>query len=122
MTQLLTYTVVTLGSLLLLSMSWAQSGLGAMPIKAPSASTAAPHIAKGIEHYHKGHWDRAKKHFARATKRDPASAEAHYDLALALDKLNDHLGAKEHFKKAYNLEKNNADIQNSDVLKKHLDM
>ena len=120
MTHRLTYTAITLGSVFLWAMSWAQSGMGAMPLKAPSASSAEPHIARGIEQYNKGHWARAKKHFARAAKIDPASAEAHYDLALALDKLNDHVRAKGHFKKAYELGKTNAEIQGSDVLKKHL--
>jgi Tfp pilus assembly protein PilF len=64
----------------------------------------------------------AKKHFSEAAQADPQSAEAHYDVALVLDKSGDHAGATTHFKKAYDLGKDNAEIQNSDILKKHLKM
>jgi Tfp pilus assembly protein PilF len=104
------------------TLSWADMGKGAMPLKAMAGSKAEQHISEGIEHYDKGHWDVAKKHFTEAAKADPQSAEAHYDVALVLDKMGDHSGATEHFKKAYELGKSNADIQNSDILKKHLKM
>ncbi len=64
----------------------ADMGKDAAPLKAASGSKAESHIAAGIEHYGLGHWDVAKKHFTEAEKADPQSAEAHYDLALALDK------------------------------------
>ena len=64
----------------------------------------------------------AQKHFSEAAKADPQSAEAHYDLALALDKAGDHKAATEHFKTAYDLGKNNPEIQNSGILKAHLKM
>ena len=104
------------------NVSSADMGKGAMPLKAMAGSKAEQHISEGIEHYDKGHWDAAKKHFTEAAKADPQSAEAHYDVALVLDKMGDHSGATEHFKKAYELGKSNADIQNSDILKKHLKM
>ncbi|HJT21937.1 MAG TPA: tetratricopeptide repeat protein [Nitrospira sp.] len=107
-------------SLVLWSVSWADMGKGAMPLKAASGSKAEAHISEGIEHYDKGHWDVAKKHFTEGAKADPQSAEAHYDVALVLDKMGDHSGAIEHFKKAHELGKNNSDIQNSEILKKHL--
>ena len=60
---------------------------------------------------------------APALKAAPGSkAEAHYDVALALDKTGDHKAATEHFKTAYDLGKNNPDIQNSGILKAHLKM
>src|SRR5262245_25600296 len=109
-------------SLFVWSSSWADMGKTAVPLKAMAGSKAEAHIAQGIEHYDKGHWDVAKKHFVEAAQTDPQSAEAHYDVALVLDKMGDHGGATEHFKKAYELGKSNADIQNSDILKKHLKM
>jgi Tfp pilus assembly protein PilF len=102
--------------------SSADMGKGAMPLRAMAGSKAEQHITEGIEHYGKGHWDVAKKHFTEAAKADPESAEAHYDVALVLDKMGDHGGATEHFKKAYELGKSNPQIQDSDILKKHLKM
>jgi Tfp pilus assembly protein PilF len=57
-----------------------------------------------------------------AAEADPKSAEAHYNLALALDKSGDHKGATEHFQKAYDMGKENAEIANSGILKAHLKM
>jgi len=83
----------------------ADMGKDAGPLKVASGSKAETHIAAGIEHYGKGHWDVAKKHFAEAEKADPQSAEAHYDLALALDQAGDHKSATEHFQRAHTLGK-----------------
>ena len=100
----------------------ADMGKDAMPLKGVSGSKAESHIAAGIEHYGKGHWDVAKKHFTEAEKADPQSAEAHYDLALALDNAGDHKGATEHFQRAQTLGKDNTEIQQSEILRKHLKM
>ena len=59
---------------------------------------------------------------AHPLKADPKSAEAHYDLALTLDKAGDHGGATKHFQKARDLGKDNAEIHDSEILKKHLKM
>ena len=47
---------------------------------------------------------------------------AHYNLALALDKLGQHMSAAKHFKMAADLGQNNPEIQNSGILKAHLKM
>ncbi len=99
---------------------WADMSKTAPALKGPSGSKAEHHINEGIEHYSKEHWDVAKKHFQEAVKTDPASAEAHYDLALSLDKSGDHKTAIEHFKKALELGKDNPDIQQSEILHAHL--
>jgi uncharacterized protein HemY len=65
-------------SILVLSISWAEMGKGAMPLKAASGSKAEGHLTEGIEHFEKGHWDVAKKHFTEGAKADPQSGEAHY--------------------------------------------
>lgn len=91
-------------------------------LQAAAGSKAEAHNKEGIEHYNQGHFDVALKHFQAAAKDDPQSAEAHYNLALALDKTGDHKGATEHFKTAYDLGKSNPDIQNSGILKAHLKM
>jgi Tfp pilus assembly protein PilF len=101
---------------------WAQMGSAAPALQTAAGSKAESHNKEGIEHYNQGHWDVAKKHFTEAAKADPKSAEVHYNLALTLDKSGDHKAATEHFKTAFDLGKNNADIQNSGILKAHLKM
>ncbi len=64
----------------------------AQPLKAMAGSKAESHLNEGIEHYGMGHWDAARKYFSAGEQADPESAEAHYDLALALDQTGDHAG------------------------------
>jgi Flp pilus assembly protein TadD len=97
-------------------------GKAAPPLTVAAGSKAEQHNKEGIEHYNQGHWDVALKHFTAAVKEDANSAEAHYNVALALDKSGDHKAATEHFRKAFELGKNNPDIQNSGILKGHLKM
>ncbi|HJR77280.1 MAG TPA: tetratricopeptide repeat protein [Nitrospiraceae bacterium] len=89
-------------------------------LKTAAGSKAETHNTEGIEHYNKQHWDVAKKHFMEAVKTDPSSAEAHYNLALALDKSGDHKTAIDHFHKAKDLGKDNPEIQQSEILQAHL--
>lgn len=112
-------TVLAIG-LMLTGQAWAAMGTTAPPLKAAGGSKAEAHIAEGIEHYNLGHMDVALKHFQAAVKDDPQSAEAHYNVALALDKTGDHKTATEHFKMAAALGANKAEIQNSGILKSHL--
>jgi len=104
------------------ALSWAATGKGLSPLKASAGSKAAGHINEGITHYEKGHWDVAKKYFFDAAQEDPKSAEAHYDVGLVLDRMGDHEAATVHFKKAQELGTNNPQIQNSEILKKHVKM
>lgn len=104
------------------SIGSADMGKTAPALKSAVGSPADSHNAQGIEHYNKGHWDVAQKHFTEAATADPKSAEAHYNLALALDKAGDHKSATEHFKTAHELGKDNPEIQNSGILKAHLKM
>jgi Flp pilus assembly protein TadD len=103
------------GEMVLADMSKAAPAL-----KTAVGSKAETHNTQGIEHYNQGHWDVAKKHFMEAAKADPESAEAHYNLALTLDKAGDHKAATEHFMKAHDLGKENQEIQNSEILKGHM--
>ena len=89
-------------------------------LKAAEGSKAQSAIKEGIAHYNKTHWDVAEQHFREAVNADPESAEAHYDLALALDKGGNHTSAIEHFKKAQELGKDNPNIQDSAILHGHL--
>jgi len=86
------------------------------PLSAPPGShaTAARHNAEGIVHYEMSHWSIAKDYFASAVEADPNLAEAHFNLGLALDKLNLQSEATTHFKKAADLgPANSAIVQSS---------
>ncbi len=109
-------------ALLVAASAWADMGENSPPLNAMAGSKAEAHLNEGIEHYGMGHWDVAKKHFTVGEQADPQSAEAHYDLALVLDKTGDHGGATAHFQKAYDLGKTNAAIHDSEILRKHLKM
>lgn len=100
----------------------ADTGKASPALQTQAGSKAETHNKEGIEHYNKGHWDVALKHFSEAAKEDPKSAEVHYNVALVLDKQGKHKEATEHFKTAWDLGKNNPDIQNSEILKKHTGM
>ena len=75
-----------------------------------SNATAAQHNSDGIAHYDMGHWSVARDHFASAIEADPNLAESHFNLALALDKLDLHYEATTHFKKAAELAPGNRAI------------
>lgn len=120
MMKLAAFTIFA--ALLMTVSAWAGMGKEAQPLKAMAGSKAEGHLNEGIEHYGMGHWDVAKKHFSAGEQADPQSAEAHYDLALVLDKAGDHAGATTHFQKAHDLGKTNAAIQESEILKRHLKM
>ncbi len=106
----------------------AMVGLGvgtAVADTSPALMTAADSKAnasnsEGIKHYNQGHWDKAVEHFTKAVAADSASAEAHYNLALALDASDQHMEAAKEFKKAQDLGADNPDIQNSEILKAHV--
>jgi Flp pilus assembly protein TadD len=85
------------------------------PLSAPPSSnaTAAQHNADGIAHYEMEHWSIAKDHFASAVEADPNLAEAHFNLGLALNKLNLQSEATTHFKKAAELAPANSAIVQS---------
>lgn len=113
------FTVLTL---LLAVFGSVGTGEAATPLTTASGSSAKAHNDEGIEHYNQGHWDIAYEHFQEAVKADRASAEAHYNLALALDKMGRHGEAANHFKMAADLGKENPDIQRSKILQAHLKM
>lgn len=90
------------------------------PLTAPASSAGQKANAEGVTHAQQGHWDVAESHFRKALEADPKLAEAHYNLGLALDKLDRHDEAKAAFEKALELAPNNSMITESPVLKKHM--
>ena len=94
----------------------------AKALEAHSDSVGQGHNASGIKHYNKEHWGVAEEHFREAVEADEKLAEAHYNLALSLDKLSRHGEATKHFKKALDLAPHNSAIADSKILKGHLGM
>ena len=89
------------------------------------ASETEPGAAEnneGVGHYKEGHWKTSLKHFEEAVTAGPKLAEAHYNMALTLDKLGDHGGATKHFGDALKLAPDNPKIKDSKILKDHLGM
>lgn len=102
--------IAVAGSLVLLQYACAMN----QPLSAPPGSnaTATSHNADGIAHYEMEHWSIAKDHFLSAIEADPNLAEAHFNLGLALSKLDLQSEATTHFKKAAELAPaNNAIVQ-----------
>jgi tetratricopeptide (TPR) repeat protein len=89
-------------------------------LTAPESSAGRDENKEGITHAQQGHWDVAESHFRKALAADPTLAEAHFNLGLALDKLDRHDEAKAAFEKAVELAPNNSMITESPVLKKHM--
>ncbi len=91
-------------------------------LTAPDAEPGAAENNEGVGHYKEGHWKTSAKHFREAIAAGPKLAEAHYNLALTLDKLGDHGGATQHFGEALELAPDNPKIKDSTILKEHLGM
>ena len=96
-----------------------------MALNAPkdfSNKDAAAQNDEGVSHLQQGHWAVSTEHFQKAITTAPNLAEAHFNLALALDEMGKHPEATEEFKKAKELAPNNPKIAENEVLKKHLGM
>jgi Flp pilus assembly protein TadD len=96
------------------------------PSKVEGALLATAGIAgaeennEGVNHYQQEHWDVAQEHFNKALAINADLPEAHYNLALALDKLGNHGEATNHFKTALELAPEDPDIRDSGILKAHV--
>ncbi len=85
-----------------------------------TSSPARQDNDEGVGYHQQEQWDMAKEYFQIAVMVDPTLAEAHYNLALALDKLGQHKDATAHFQKALELAPENPAIRDSAILKAHL--
>jgi Flp pilus assembly protein TadD len=91
---------------------------GALMASAGTAGTAEND--EGVDHYQQEHWDVAQEHFMKAIAANADLPEAHYNLALALDKLGKHPEATTHFKKALALAPADPKIAGSKILQAHV--
>ena len=98
------------------------SGSADTALMSPASSPGRADNDEGVGHYKQGHWDVATDWFKKAVKADANLAEAHYNLALSLDKMGKHEDATAAFKKAAELAPANPAIKDSTILKKHLGM
>jgi len=89
-------------------------------LMAAAGAPGATENDEGVNHFQQGHWDVAKEHFMKAIAANPDLPEAHYNLALALDKLGNHGEATNHFKKALELAPDNTKIAGSKILQAHV--
>lgn len=67
----------------------------------------------GVGYYREGHLDIAVKKLKRAIAYDDSYAAAHHAYALVLDSLGEESKAKVQFERAYELDPNNADLENN---------
>jgi Tfp pilus assembly protein PilF len=93
-----------------------------LPANAGANAVAGQQNAEGIKSYDMGHWETAKGHFEAAIKAEPMLAEAHYNLALTLDKLDNHELARNHFRIAAELAPHNTAITESSAYRHHMDV
>ena len=110
--------------LVVMILAWCLSGCATgtspLPLASSPTSDGVKHNAEGMEHYQMRHYDVAKQHFEVALKLDPKSAEAHFNMALTLDKLGDHKKATEYFKRAGELDPKNPAIVQSTEYQGHV--
>ncbi len=86
-----------------------------LPLKAPAGTPTAAVTAvdAGNNLFAQGQWELAKAQYEAAINAHPTLAEAHYDLALALDRLGRKAEATVHYKEAANLAPGNQVIWNA---------
>ena len=85
------------------------------PLKAPAGTptAAATAVDTGNNLFAQGQWEPAKTQYEAAITAQPTLAEAHYDLALVLDRLGRKTEATAHYKEAANLAPGNQVIWNA---------
>lgn len=94
---------------------------GYPPVQVPPGvnSQAADQIREGIIEYENGEYPAAQDRFETALALDSKLAEAHYNLAIVLDKQGKHAEAETHLKEAAALAPTNPAIVKSEFYLKH---
>lgn len=83
----------------------------------PPAAVAAINSGNGL--FAKHQWEQAKAQYETALKVHPALAEAHYNLAMTLDRLGKKAEATAHYKEAANLAPGHRVIWNAPPFQQH---
>lgn len=92
-----------------------------LTLKAPAGTRAAAVAAveEGNRLFAQGQWEPAKIRYEAAITVQPDLAEAHYDLALALERLGNNKEATAHYKEAANLAPGHQIIWNAPPFRKY---
>lgn len=93
-------------------------------LNAPAGSKPEALMAmnQGNQDFAAGKWAEAKVQYEQALTVDPKSGEAHYNLALTLDRLGDRAAADEHYTQAANLRPGHPVIWNSRKYRRYGDV
>lgn len=110
-------TVMLLGLVLMISgcAGSKRNAAASLPLAAPAGTpeAAATAVDEGNKLFAQGRWVEARSRYEAAIKVEPALAEAHYDLALALERLGRQEEATAHYKEAATLAPGNKVIWNA---------
>ncbi len=93
--------------------------LSAPTMAEPAAARA---MEEGNRLFAAHEWQAAKAQYEGAIQVQPSLAEAHYNLALTLDRLGDPQAARRHYLQAANLAPGHKVIWNSPPLRRHGDV
>lgn len=120
-------TGMLLGMLLMFMM--VTGGAGCASDKPVPLTTLAPppHVdsqmmqlfSEGNRLFREGHWEAARQQFQSAVQQQGDLAEAHYNLALSMDRMGDQAGANKHYIEAANLAPGHKIIWNSPPLRRY---
>ncbi len=93
----------------------------AITLHAPTGTTAAVsrQLEQGNQLFKRQDWQGAKAAYEAAIKADPSLAEAHYNLAMTLERLGDKAAARAQYIQAANLAPGNKVIWDAPPLRKH---
>jgi Tfp pilus assembly protein PilF len=90
-----------------------------LPVKASVSQNVTQHNVQGTEAYQNKQFTEARTHFQQAVAGAPNSAEAHYNLGLALFALGENDQAREQFIEAANLAPGDKVIWDSPALRQY---
>jgi len=82
-------------------------------------SQVLPLFTEGNRLFREGQYEAARQQFQSAVQQQADLAEAHYNLALSMDRMGDQAGAKKHYIEAANLAPGNKVIWNSPPLRRY---
>ncbi|GMV49697.1 tetratricopeptide repeat protein [Nitrospirales bacterium NOB] len=90
-------------------------------LRAPvgTAAVIGQQLEEGNQLFAQADWEGAKRVYLATIQADPALAEAHYNLALVLERQGDKVEARKHYVAAANLAPGNKVIWNAPPLRKY---
>ncbi|MBA3966173.1 MAG: tetratricopeptide repeat protein [Nitrospirales bacterium] len=113
--------LILLAAVVIAGCAGSQKEASGLPLEAPDGTppAAAAAVTSGNGLFAKNQWEQAQAQYEAALKTHPTLAEAHYDLALTLDRLGKKAEATAHYKEAANLAPGNRVIWNAPPFHQH---